>query len=186
MPDDLADPQSPIDGLKTFDWGGVDDELAEFLGDDDDSEDDRDSDTDSVASGKAAIHFDCNFTDNSIGSSSHSHKSNISVRGGKKHPRPDVEEDDTDEESNLQKKQRMSRVRSTGLKTVKTPNSANSESSLPTPEITGGEEPEEVDQILTAGNEDDFDEDDFEAEMMAELEKDDDEDLQKPQDDDDG
>jgi RNA polymerase II subunit A-like phosphatase len=67
------------------------------------------------------------------------------------------------------KKQRMARDRTTGLKTVKTPNSAT-ESSLPTPDITGGEEADgdEVDQIATAN--DDLD-DDFEAEMMAELEK---------------
>ncbi len=87
------------------------------------------------------------------------------------------------------KKQRLARSRTTGLKTVKTP---NSESNLPTPDVTGGEEGEgdegegdgdEVDQIATADDED-VDDDDLEAEMMAEFEKGDWE--QPPDDDDEG
>ncbi|SPO05524.1 related to FCP1 - TFIIF interacting component of CTD phosphatase [Cephalotrichum gorgonifer] len=44
MPQELADgAKSPIDDLKGFDWEGVDDELAEFLGSDaDDSDEDED------------------------------------------------------------------------------------------------------------------------------------------------
>jgi RNA polymerase II subunit A-like phosphatase len=78
----------------------------------------------------------------------------------------------------LAKKQRLSRVRTTGLKSVKTPNSANSESSLPTPDITGGEEPEdEVDQIPVGDEEDEEEDDDgdeLEAMMLGEFDKDDD------------
>ncbi|KAK4151375.1 hypothetical protein C8A00DRAFT_17208 [Chaetomidium leptoderma] len=60
LPDDLPDGQSsPIDGLKTFNWGSADEELAEFLasgsssdeeeqGDDDDDDDDDDEDQDYV------------------------------------------------------------------------------------------------------------------------------------------
>ncbi|KAL2163770.1 hypothetical protein VTH06DRAFT_5829 [Thermothelomyces fergusii] len=47
LPDDLPDGQpSPIDGLKTFNWGSADEELAEFLasGSDDDDDDDDDDD----------------------------------------------------------------------------------------------------------------------------------------------
>jgi len=55
------------------------------------------------------------------------------------------------------------------LKTVKTPNSAKSESSLPTPEITGEEELDDA-QPPNAEDEGDVD-DDLEAEMMAEFEK---------------
>lgn len=45
MPRELGDGvQSPIDDLKGFDWKGVDDELAEFLGSDGDSDDDEDED----------------------------------------------------------------------------------------------------------------------------------------------
>lgn len=52
MPDDLEDPQSPIDGLKKFDWGAADEDLRQFLEEGDD--DDDDSDTSSVNSGNLA------------------------------------------------------------------------------------------------------------------------------------
>ena len=61
-------------------------------------------------------------------------------------------------------------MRTTGLKTVKTPNSAKSESSLPTPEITGEEELDDV-QPPNTDDEGDVDDNDLEAVMMAELEK---------------
>ncbi|KAJ4286193.1 CTD phosphatase Fcp1 [Collariella sp. IMI 366227] len=43
LPDALPDGQmSPIDGLKTFNWGSVDKELEDFLGESDDEEEDED------------------------------------------------------------------------------------------------------------------------------------------------
>ncbi|KAK0724905.1 hypothetical protein B0H67DRAFT_118407 [Lasiosphaeris hirsuta] len=52
LPDDINDGQlSPIDGLKTFNWGQVDDELQEFLAsgsDDDDDDDDDEDDADTM------------------------------------------------------------------------------------------------------------------------------------------
>jgi RNA polymerase II subunit A-like phosphatase len=90
----------------------------------------------------------------------------------RKHPRNDTD-DETDEESSLAKKQRLARVRTTSLKTVRTPNSAKTESSLPTPDVTGGEEVEdgsEVDQIA-AGDDGDADDDELEAQMLAEFAK---------------
>jgi RNA polymerase II subunit A-like phosphatase len=104
------------------------------------------------------------------GASDRSQRNNLSVRG-KKHPRDETDDDETDEESSLAKKQRLARVRTTGLKTVKTPNSTKSESSLPTPEITGEEELADADQPPNAEDEGDVDDDDLEAEMMAEFEK---------------
>jgi RNA polymerase II subunit A C-terminal domain phosphatase len=104
-------------------------------------------------------------------SSNQSQHSRLSVRG-RKHPRNDTD-DETDDESSLAKKQRLARVRTTSLKTVKTPNSARSESSLPTPDVTGGEEVDggsEVDQIIV-GDEGDLDEDELEAQMLAEFAK---------------
>ena len=162
IPDDLDDPKSPIDGLQQFDWGSADAELEEFMA----SGSEDDSDTSSVASG----------------SSSRSHKSNLSVRG-RKHPRDETDEEETDEESSLAKKQRLARVRTTGLKTVKTPHSATSESSLPTPEITGEEEATDETEVAPPEAEDDgdVDDDDLEAEMMAEFERGDWE--EQPQDD---
>jgi hypothetical protein len=56
MPDDLDDPQSPIDGLKKFDWGSADQELNDFLGESGDEDEDGDeSDTGSIASGKICL-----------------------------------------------------------------------------------------------------------------------------------
>jgi RNA polymerase II subunit A-like phosphatase len=82
-----------------------------------------------------------------------------------------VEDDETDEESSLAKKQRLARKRTTGLKTVKTPNSAKSESSLPTPDITGEEELDDADLPPNAEDDGDVDDDLLEAEMMAEFER---------------
>jgi RNA polymerase II subunit A-like phosphatase len=166
MPDELDDPQSPVDGLQQFDWGSAEAELDEFLAS---GSEDGDSDTGSVTSRKKMSRLSKNTTDRSLGASDRSQRSNISVRG-KKHPRDETDDDETDEESSLAKKQRLARVRTTGLKTVKTPNSANSESSLPTPEITGEEELDDADQPQNAEDESDVD-DDLEAEMMAEFEK---------------
>jgi RNA polymerase II subunit A-like phosphatase len=50
-PADLAEGQSPIDGLKEVDWSGVDAELEEFMASG--SEDDGDSDNESVSSSKS-------------------------------------------------------------------------------------------------------------------------------------
>ncbi|KAL2151644.1 hypothetical protein VTH82DRAFT_6742 [Thermothelomyces myriococcoides] len=55
LPDDLPDGQSsPIDGLKTFNWGSADEELAEFLasGSDEDDGDDDDDDNDDEDEGE--------------------------------------------------------------------------------------------------------------------------------------
>lgn len=49
MPDELDDPQSPVDGLQQFDWGSADAELDEFLAS---GSEDGDSDTGSVTSRK--------------------------------------------------------------------------------------------------------------------------------------
>jgi RNA polymerase II subunit A C-terminal domain phosphatase len=167
MPDELDDPQSPIDGLQQFDWNSADAELDEFLAS---GSEDGDSDTGSVTSRTKYQIFLWNIADRSPGASDRSRRSNLSVRG-KKHPRDETDDDETDEESSLAKKQRLSRVRTTGLKTVKTPNSAKSESSLPTPEITGEEELDDANQPPNAEDEEDVDDDDLEAEMMAEFEK---------------
>ncbi|RFU27892.1 hypothetical protein B7463_g8438, partial [Scytalidium lignicola] len=154
IPDDLEGGHSPIDDLKTFDWGEVDEELAEFMGSDTDDE----SDTGSVESD----------------SSRRSAASSRSNRDRKRKHDDAEEEDESDGESTLAKKQRLANSRTTGLKTIKTPNSAHSESSLPTPGVTG----DETDGASNAGNqtppaedEADFDEDDLEADLMAEFER---------------
>lgn len=180
IPDELEDPKSPIDGLQKFDWGSADAELEEFMASG--SEDDE-SDSGSVTSRKQlSIRFmELLLSNRSQGASERSQPSGR----GRKHPRDETDDDETDEESSLAKKQRLARVRTTGLKTVKTPNSANSESSLPTPEITGEEELDRDETIPPNAEDDgDVDEDDLEAEMMAEFEKGDW--GEEPQDDDEG
>lgn len=109
MPDELSGSHSPIDDLKSFDWGGAEDELAEFMGSDSD-----DSDSSSIAS-------------DSDGSSRRT------PRGTKRHHGEGTEDEDSDRESVTAKKRHQADARPTGLHTVKTPNSAQSESSLPTP-----------------------------------------------------
>lgn len=153
MPSEYDGGHSPIDDLTTFDWGGADDELAEFMGSDSGS----DSDTSSVASDSTR-------------------SSKLSLRGVKRKNGQSISTDDeeSDEGSATTKRQRISNSRTTGLKTVKTPNSAQSESSLPTPGPTdenagegeaGGEDEEEGDDGWGDGDLD------LEAEMEAEFER---------------
>jgi RNA polymerase II subunit A-like phosphatase len=144
MPSEM-DGQSPIDDLKTFDWGSAENELAEFM----DSDSENDSDTSSVASG----------------SSRHS------KRGVKRNHEDVTDDEESDEGSTLVKKQRIANERKTGLKTVKTPNSAGSESSLPTPGVTGDEDGDEGEDTTVNEDGDEFRdlEDDLEAELEAEL-----------------
>lgn len=153
MPEDYDGGQSPIDDLKTFDWGGADDELAEFLG--------SDTDNDSDASDSST-------------SSKRSKASNKSSRGRKRNHDEATDEEDSDGGSDTIKRQKTSKSRQTGLRTVKTPNSVNSESSLPTPGPTGGEtegeEGEEIAQTTTVDGGSD-EEDDLEADLLAEFEK---------------
>ena len=159
MPDDIEPGHSPVDDLKQFDWEDIDHELQEFLGTD------SDSDTGSVTSN----------------SSRASGRSNTSINGKvgadrkRKLNQTDEDDEDSDDASKLLKKQRIANTRSTGLKTVKTPNSASSESSLPTPAVTGDEAGEDGTVKSLAGDEEhdglDQLEADLEADLMAEFAK---------------
>lgn len=88
-------------------------------------------------------------------------------------------EDESDEEgvngSHVDKKRQLAIGRPpTSLKTVMKASGDDSESSLPTPDVTGGEENDEEkvpDSSVKGDDEFDFDDADFEAEMEAELEK---------------
>jgi RNA polymerase II subunit A-like phosphatase len=143
MPEEYEEGKSPVDNLQTFDWGGVDDELAEFM--DGESDSDAGSDTGSETSQRSARSGD---------------KRKYSAN-------EDADEQDSDEESTLAKKQRIANNRTTGLKTVKTPNSEAS--SLPTPGDTVDGE-----QNKPSSQEDDDDvdfDDELERELMEELER---------------
>ncbi|CAD6451303.1 0797f74f-4015-4c3d-bcc2-327d67837554 [Sclerotinia trifoliorum] len=139
MPDE---PRGDISPTKDLNWSSIDDELAEFMGDD-----------------ESGTESDTSFTSNN------SRASRTSSRRGQKRTFDDAtDEDDSEEESTMAKKQRVANSRTTSLKTVKTPTSA-SESSLLTPGVTG-DETDEVDQLSVQESDHSF-EDDLEAEMQA-------------------
>lgn len=144
MPDEIEEGHSPIDDLKGFDWGGVDDELAEFLGD----------------------------TDDESGNESDSSTMSADSKNGRKRKHDEATEDDeSDAESSLAKKQRIAHERKTGLKTVKMP---NSEGNLPTPGGSG--EDDEVDQVPDhPPGEEEEDDEDLEAALMAAFDEEEDE-----------
>jgi RNA polymerase II subunit A-like phosphatase len=153
MPGEIEDGSgSPIE-MGTFDWSSADKELDDFLNETGDSDDEAgSSDTESVAS-------------NSSQNSDH----------GRKRVHSDAEED-TEEEgegSSLSKKVKMAHERQSALKTVVKAD-GESDSGLPTPEVTGEEGEDEVDQIATQegeADEEELDFDDLEAELQAEMEK---------------
>ncbi|GKT82201.1 FCP1-like phosphatase [Colletotrichum tofieldiae] len=160
MPDFEDGQTSPIDDLKTFDWEGVDDEMKEFLGSDDDS---SDADTESRSG-------DTEAGDEPPPSSQDS--ANSVTGGGTKRKAMDDDAASDEGGSALSKKQRVAKSRGASkLSSVRTPNAEDNESSsLPTPQVTGDEE--DVSLVPDSGavdGGDDFDEDDLEADLEAEL-----------------
>jgi RNA polymerase II subunit A-like phosphatase len=152
MPDDFEEGHSPIDDLKQFDWGSADKELEEFMGDYANESDSEASDTGSV---------------NSTSSRQSLRQSRIGDK--RKYDEATDDDNDSDEESTLAKKQRIANSRTTGLKTVKTPNSENS---LPTPGPTS--DGQDGDDDITGHENDDGDDDDLddlEKDLMEELER---------------
>lgn len=135
MPDEIEGGTSPIDNLKGFDWGGVDDELDEFMASDSET---NESGSESDASRQ----------------STSSKQSKKASRGQKRNHDTATEDEESDEESTLAKKQRIANSRTTGLKTVKTPNSTLADvTNLPTP-----------------GKENDVSDDGFGDDLEADLE----------------
>ncbi|WYZ33807.1 hypothetical protein EsH8_I_000083 [Colletotrichum jinshuiense] len=157
---DFEDGQvSPIDGLKSFDWEGVDDEMKEFLGSDDDS---SDADTESRSG------------DTEMGDDVPSSQESTNPVGGTKRKAMDDDTASDEGGSALSKKQRVAKSRGASkLSSVRTPNAEDNESSsLPTPQVTGDEE--DVSLVpdggaAAGGGDDDFDLDDLEADLEAEL-----------------
>jgi RNA polymerase II subunit A C-terminal domain phosphatase len=132
---------SPIDDLKTFDWGSADDELAAFLAEDDDDEGD-DGDLDLTDAGESEAEAPTNAK--------------------RKHA------DDVSADGNSAKKIRVAHVRvPSGLSASHTPD--DDLGGLPTPQITGDEE-DAVTTKVNGVAADNIDEDELEEDMMAELE----------------
>ncbi|KAH7245743.1 hypothetical protein BKA59DRAFT_174296 [Fusarium tricinctum] len=146
--------------LKDFDWGEAEDELAEFMDDDDD-----DDDEESVAA--TVTESDLETVDGQNSKQSLKRKA-------------DADESDDDGtssigESVLAKKQRLARNRgASGLRSIQTPNGDDQDTedgSLPTPVPTGDEamEDRDKDPVINADEGQDFDEDELERELLAEL-----------------
>lgn len=145
--------------LKDFDWGEAEDELAEFMDDDDDD------DGESVAA--TVTESDLETVDGQNSKQSLKRKA-------------DADESDDDGtssigESVLAKKQRLARNRgASGLRSIQTPNGDDQDTedgSLPTPVPTGDEamEDRDKDPVINADEDQDFDEDELERELLAEL-----------------
>lgn len=167
--EELKDPDdmSPIDELQTFDWGSADDELAQFLAEDDgDGDGGGDGDGDDDDANEASNVEDDDATTES--------------RPPSRNKRKHGDDTDTDGESSrgrsaLSKKQRLTKVRSPlGLREVRSTEALGGDiGNLPTPQITGdeddvmllktGESQDPVDKV------DDVDEE-FEADLLAEFE----------------
>jgi RNA polymerase II subunit A-like phosphatase len=144
--------------LKDFDWGEAEDELAEFMDDDDDDDEDGESVTATV-------------TESDLETVDGNNKQTLKRK---------AEADESDDEgtssigeSVLAKKQRMARNRgASSLRSIQTPNGDDTEDgSLPTPVPTGDEAPEDRDKGPVVNPDDgaDFDEDELERELLAEL-----------------
>lgn len=150
--------------LKDFDWDTADKDLQEILGLDDD--DDSESGFDSAANSDA----ESDGTDS------------LPKQGTKRKARGDSDESDDDGsssiagESVLAKKQRVARSRGAStLRSVRTPNGEDADeegTSLPTPGPTGdeGTEGDDRTRVVTEDQGEDFDDDDLERELLAELE----------------
>lgn len=163
--------------LKDFDWATADKDLEEFLGDDGDDDDDEDEDEDGDGESEDG-------TESGADAETESNGTDDSRNKGKKRKKPaDGEESDGEGtlnaagESILAKKQRLSRSRGTSaLRAVRTPNGGEAEgqgSSLPTPGPTGDEGTGGEGGGAAAATHDDgadFDDDDLERELLAELE----------------
>ncbi|KAM0372741.1 hypothetical protein ACHAO7_006866 [Fusarium culmorum] len=143
--------------LKDFDWGEAEDELAEFMDDDDDDDDEG-----SVAA---------TVTESDVETVDGNNKQTLKRKA-------DAEESDDDGtasigESVLAKKQRLARNRgASSLRSIQTPNGDDTEDgSLPTPVPTGDEAAEDRDEGQTVNADDsaDFDDDELERELLAEL-----------------
>jgi len=172
LPDDLEDGQtSPIDGLKTFNWGSVDAELDEFLasGSDDDEDDGTGTEgvTDDEPTQSRKRKFEGGEDEDGGGGGTDSERASTQ------------DENSPSKRANQAKKLRRTKsVRGTSSLRNQYVSDADGDgdgdSSLPTPQVTGDED--EVTLLKKAvvvsqedGMLEDFDEEGLNAELEAEL-----------------
>lgn len=169
LPSELVEGQlSPVDGLKTFNWGEADEELDEFLAsgsDDDDDDDDN---------GVSSQGTESNEDDEELQEGSRKRKYEGAGEGEEGVPGTDNILGGSS--GNLSKKQRLAKSRPSS--SLRAEYHADEDSSLPTPHITGDEDDISLVKVAAqnnigdiAGNETfEIDEDDLEADLMAEFE----------------
>ncbi|KPM37257.1 RNA polymerase II subunit A C-terminal domain phosphatase [Neonectria ditissima] len=148
--------------LKDFDWASAGEALKDMIGELDDEEDSESG------------------FDSAENSDTESDTESVPKQGTKRKSRADGEESDDDGasitgESVLAKKQRVARSRGAStLRSVRTPNGedGDEEASLPTPGPTGdeGTEGDRSRLVVNHDTQQDFDDDDLERELLAELE----------------
>ncbi|KAJ0107482.1 fcp1-like phosphatase [Diaporthe amygdali] len=188
--EDELDPRSPIDELKTFDFDEADEELAAFMEEDDGDEDNEDGNSEDGGRQSDSEFEDNNSTTSETASDTESRASgakgeavNGASPGSKRKHGDGNTEGERDVESSgsaLAKKLKMSR--SQGGSKLRSAYEPESEPQAPTAEATtangsggggdiGGDEDEEVDLLETdGGGNEDLDDID-EADLMAELDK---------------
>ncbi|CAP65069.1 uncharacterized protein PODANS_5_6570 [Podospora anserina S mat+] len=186
LPDEVEEGQmSPIDGLKTFNWGSAEDELAEFLAsgsdDDDDDEDMDEEDEEDEEDDEDFAPPDESESSSSSEESSASRKRSRSRSGSpatrKRKLEDDVgdgeedgnNDDEGEENSPAKRMRRMKSARGSSLR-----HQYEAAPDLPTPAVTGDEDGVE-DKVEEEGqNFTDLDEEalaaDLEAEFAADLE----------------
>ncbi|KAK4199508.1 hypothetical protein QBC40DRAFT_81432 [Triangularia verruculosa] len=145
LPDEVEEGQmSPIDGLKTFNWGSAEDELAEFLasGSDDDDDDDEDmneegeEDDEDFAPAEGAE--SSSSSEQSRGSRKRSRSGSPVTRKRKLEDDGEEEEGEQGEEDGSAKRiRRMKSQRGSSLR-----HQYEAAPDLPTPAVTGDEEGE--------------------------------------------
>lgn len=169
QPEDL---RSPIDDMKSFDFDEADQELAEFLADGTDDSDDEgstnktdgeESDQESSKSG--------NDTDNEEG------QTNKVLNGGSPGSKRKIDETESESEhedignSALAKKLRISRSR--GGSSLRSAYNTEGKNGEPSQEDGGNNEDEDEEVVLLKADEmdEELDADDLEADLMAELDR---------------
>lgn len=180
--EEINGPRSPIDELKTFNWGEADEDLDEFLGSDaDDSE--SESENEIVDSSQISTKSDDTESEKDKEDEQTNGQSlnglNTTPTGSKR--KHDASESDTAEaKSALAKKLRISRTRGvSSLRDVRTPEIVlhEADNGLPTPQVTNDEDENDEVDLLQPSQEsvrdtesaagDDLDVDDLMAELDA-------------------
>ena len=168
LPTEISDGQlSPVDGLKSFNWGEADDELNEFLAglDDDEEEDDENGNNKDDADNPDDVDQDDKDEESERRARPRSRS-----RSQSKKRKLGQEDEDADHDGqggdSPSKKPKLSRTRDSSKLRVQ--HNADADSSLLTPQVTGDEE--DIEKRKYSAEEIRNIEDELEADLFAEFE----------------